>query len=101
MIPVHVGVVKNTKNATVHNLFMKKLEIGAMYEHYKGTKVKVLFSGFDSETLKPVVIYTHLEDGIVWVRLKKMFLENINVNGKKIERFKKIKTKILIKPRKK
>lgn len=80
---------------------MKKLEIGGIYKHFKGFKVKVLWDGFSSETLEPLVIYMHLEDGIVWARPKKMFLEKITVNGKKVERFKKINQKILIKPRKK
>ena len=79
---------------------MKKIEIGAIYKHYKGTKVKVFWEGFHSETLEPVVIYMHLEDGVVWVRSKKMFLENVKVNGKPILRFKKISQKILIKPSK-
>lgn len=80
---------------------MKKLEIGSMYQHYKGTKVKVVGECFHSETLEPMVIYLHLEDGVFWVRPKKMFLENVVVGGKKVERFKKIKSKILIKPSKK
>ncbi len=93
---------------------MKKLEIGAVYRHYKGTKAKVIGEAINSETLEPMVIYIHLEDGVVWARPKKMFLETITVNGKKVERFKKIKHlpavlpapklvqagKILIKPKK-
>jgi hypothetical protein len=79
---------------------MKKVEIGALYEHYKGTKVKVLGECFHSETMEPLVIYMHLEDGVMWVRPKKMFLELTYVKGKKVERFKKINQKILIKPKK-
>ena len=79
---------------------MKKLEIGAIYKHYKGTKVKVLGEAMHSETLDPMVIYMHLEDGSTWVRPKKMFLENIVINGKKIKRFQKLKQVILIKPSK-
>ena len=80
---------------------MKKLEIGVVYKHYKGTRAKVIGEAFNSETREPMVIYIHLEDGVVWVRPKKMFLEMVNVKGKKVERFKKINQKILIKPRKK
>ena len=79
---------------------MKKLEIGAIYEHYKGTKVKVLGECFHSETEEPMVIYMHLEDGATWVRPKQMFLENVKIKGKNIERFKKIKQTVLIKPKK-
>lgn len=76
----------------------KKLEIGGLYEHYKGTKVKVLGECLHSENLESMVIYMHLEDGATWARPKKMFLEDVKINGKKVERFKKIKSKILIKP---
>ena len=79
---------------------MKNLEIGGVYKHYKGTKVKILGEGFHSETLEPLVIYLHLEDGVIWVRPKKMFSEKIIFNGKKVERFKKVKQNILIKPSK-
>lgn len=79
---------------------MKKLEIGGIYEHYKGTKVKVITEGFHSETLEPVVVYIHLEDGVVWVRPKEMFLESVIIKGKKVERFKKIKSITKIKPNK-
>ena len=47
---------------------MKKLEIGAVYKHYKGTKVKVICEAFHSETQEPLVIYMHLEDGVIWAR---------------------------------
>jgi len=70
---------------------MKKIEIGAIYKHYKGTKVKVLLEATHSETLEPMVVYMHLEDGVIWVRPKKMFLENVKIGNKKVERFKKIK----------
>ncbi|HNW71773.1 MAG TPA: DUF1653 domain-containing protein [Candidatus Paceibacterota bacterium] len=77
-----------------------KLEIGSIYRHYKGTKVKVLGEALHSETLEPMVIYMHLEDGITWVRPKKMFLEKVKIGKKLVLRFQKIKTKIIIKPKK-
>ncbi len=80
---------------------MNNLKIGAIYKHYKGTKAKVLWEGFHSETLEPLVFYMHLEDGVVWARPKKMFLEKVKVGNKKVNRFQKINQKILIKPSKK
>lgn len=79
---------------------MKKLEIGAIYKHYKGTKVKVLGECLHSETLEPMVIYIHLEDGVTWARPKEMFLGNVIFNGKEVERFEKVDGEILIKPSK-
>lgn len=78
---------------------MKNLEIGAVYKHYKGSKVKVLFEAKDSETQDHLVIYIHLEDGGIWARPKHMFLENIILDGKEIERFQKIDQEILIQPK--
>lgn len=79
---------------------MKKLEIGEIYRHYKGTKVKVLGVCLHSETQEPLVIYIHLEDGATWARPKEMFLENVIVDGKEVERFKMIDSEIIIRPSK-
>ena len=79
---------------------MKNLEIGAIYKHYKGTKVKVVGEALHSETMEPMVIYIHLEDGASWARPKEMFLENVIVNGVEMERFEKVDSEILIKPSK-
>jgi hypothetical protein len=79
---------------------MKKLEIGAIYKHYKGTKVKVLSEGLHSESLEPMVVYMHLEDGATWIRPKEMFLGNVIVDRKEVERFQKINVEVLIKPSK-
>ena len=79
---------------------MKNLEIGAIYKHYKGTKVKVIGEALHSETMEPMVIYIHLEDGVTWARPKEMFLENVIVNGFEMERFEKVDSEILIKPSK-
>ena len=78
---------------------MKSLEIGAIYKHYKGTKVRVLFEALHSENQEHLVVYMHLEDGGIWARPKHMFLENIILNGKEIERFKKMESEVLIKPK--
>ena len=79
---------------------MKNLEIGAIYRHYKGTKVRVLYEALHSESQEYLVVYIHLEDGAIWARPKHMFLENIILDGKEIERFKNIDPEILIKPSK-
>lgn len=79
---------------------MKDLEIGAVYRHYKGTKVKVIGECFHSETEEPMIIYIHLEDGSTWVRPREMFLENVIVYGIEMERFEKIDQEGLIRPSK-
>jgi hypothetical protein len=63
-----------------------------VYEHYKGKRYEVVGVGLDSETMKPVVVYVPLDETTVpfWVRPYEMFLEFVDVDGKKVERFKKI-----------
>jgi uncharacterized protein len=49
--------------------------------------VKVLAEAYDSETLKKLVVYVHLEEGSIWVRPKKMFLSKVTRDGKTMQRF--------------
>ncbi len=64
------------------------------YLHYKGKFYEVIGVGHHSETFEEVVIYrasfTSPEFGpnALWVRPKKMFLEEVEVGGKKVPRFK-------------
>ena len=66
----------------------KKLQLGK-YEHYKGNRYEVLGVAKHSETLEELVVYRALygEHGL-WVRPLEMFLETVEIEGKKIPRFK-------------
>lgn len=59
------------------------------YEHYKGKRYEVIGIAKHSETFEEVVVYKALygERGL-WVRPLKMFLEEVEVDGKKMPRFK-------------
>jgi len=66
-----------------------ELKIGR-YKHYKGNLYRVIGVAKHSETLEDLVIYETLYDNPkskLWVRPLKMFLEEVEVNGKKIPRF--------------
>ncbi|MGA2417778.1 MAG: DUF1653 domain-containing protein [Candidatus Staskawiczbacteria bacterium] len=66
------------------------LKIGK-YEHYKGGQYEVLGVGKHSETQEEFVVYKALYgEGELWVRPLKTFLEEVNLNGKKVLRFKYI-----------
>lgn len=86
---------------------MKKLEIGAIYKHYKSDHTyQVIGIARHSETLEELVVYKALYDSpefgkdCLWVRPKAMFLENVIVDGVEVERFEKIEQEVLIKPSK-
>ena len=59
------------------------------YKHYKGKYYEVLFMAKYSESLEDLVIYKALYGkNQIWVRPLKMFREKVEVDGKKIPRFK-------------
>lgn len=69
----------------------RTLAEGKKYRHYKGKDYLVLYQAKHSETLEDLVVYQALygERGI-WVRPLEMFLEDVEVDGKLVERFKEL-----------
>ena len=66
------------------------------YRHYKGKLYEVLGVARHSETLEELVVYRALYRsefglGSLWVRPKKMFMENVEIDGKMFPRFQIIK----------
>ncbi len=60
------------------------------YRHYKGKEYEVFGVAKHSETLEELVVYKALyqaEGENLWVRPLKMFLEEIEIEGKKMPRF--------------
>ncbi len=58
---------------------MNKLQIHGIYKHFKGDYYLVEDVGIDSETNEECVIYRKLyEDGSLYIRPKKMFLERVD-----------------------
>ena len=68
----------------------KSIKIGR-YEHFKGKQYRVLGVGRHSESLEELVIYQALYgEHDFWIRPLNMFLEEAEVDGKKVPRFKYI-----------
>ncbi len=72
--------------------FLKMVKPGR-YQHYKGKFYKVLGVARHSESLEEFVLYealyeTEFGPTSFWVRPKKMFMENVIVDGKEMPRFK-------------
>lgn len=69
----------------------KSLKMG-IYQHYKGKEYQVMGIARHSESLENLVVYRALYGKKeFWVRPLKMFLENVEADGKKMPRFKFIK----------
>jgi hypothetical protein len=58
------------------------------YRHYKGGRYSVLGVVRHSETLEPMVLYKPLDSDVgLWVRPYAMFLETVDIDGRKQLRF--------------
>lgn len=66
--------------------------VPGIYLHYKNLKYEVLGVALHSETLEPMVVYRPLYEtkAPLWVRPYDMFVETIEVDGKKVPRFRKL-----------
>jgi len=66
---------------------MNDLKLGK-YRHYKGKIYEVIGLAKHSETLEELVVYCTVDDkNDMWARPAKMFLEEVEIDGKKIPRF--------------
>lgn len=63
-----------------------------LYEHYKGKRYRVIGVAKHSETLEDLVAYEPQYESVskLWVRPREMFLEEVEVEGKKVPRFRYI-----------
>ena len=67
---------------------MAEIKIGGIYRHYKNKEYKVLALATHTETLEEMVVYQALYgEEAVWVRPLAMFMEMVEIDGKKIPRF--------------
>lgn len=68
------------------------LETG-IYRHYKGNTYRVIGVAKHSETLEDLVVYESLcqsDTSQLWVRPLAMFIEEVEVDGKRVPRFARI-----------
>ncbi len=59
------------------------------YRHYQGNEYEVVGTARHSETEEPLVVYRTLYgDFSLWVRPLAMFVETVEVDGRRVPRFK-------------
>ena len=62
------------------------------FRHYKGGLYEYICEARHSETEEEFVVYRPLyNDSGIWVRPKKMFFEDVIVDGRKVPRFQEVK----------
>ena len=65
-----------------------------IYQHYKGKQYEVIGEVTHSETMEKMILYKALYGKYdLWVRPKAMFMETVNVEGRRIKRFTYVGTK--------
>lgn len=68
----------------------ENLEPG-LYRHFKGGMYQLLYLAQNSEDSQLLVIYRSMEDGKIWSRPVRMWVEEVEVDGKKVPRFERVK----------
>ncbi|MDO8610212.1 MAG: DUF1653 domain-containing protein [bacterium] len=66
------------------------IKIGGLYRHYKNKLYKVIGIAKDCNTFEDIVVYEAQYEnplGKLWVRPLKKFLEEVEIDGKKVKRF--------------
>lgn len=76
--------------AIIFNFVIMDKSILGKYRHFKGGMYEVVGVTKHSETLEEMVLYRHDGEEEMWVRPYNMFFEEIERDGKKMQRFEKI-----------
>lgn len=66
----------------------EQVAVGARYMHYKQLSYKVLAIALREEDNEPCVVYqAEYDDSLTWIRPVGNWLEEVEVEGKKVKRF--------------
>ena len=67
---------------------MDQIKVNGIYKHFKGNTYRVLGVARHSESLEELVVYQHIDgEKEIWARPIAMFLDEADVDGKKVPRF--------------
>lgn len=102
LVPVLGYFLSTLTLPPIKKLWIKQFEKTSLfatsdtYEHYKGKRYRLIGIAKNSETLEDYVVYKALctdpdfGEGQLWIRPKDMFFGTVEVEGKEVERFRKI-----------
>lgn len=77
-------------NFTLDFIYMNSTQFN-YFQHFKGGFYRVLFTAMDSETLETLIVYQAMYgENDIWVRPEKNFFSFVEINGKKVPRFRKL-----------
>ncbi len=87
----NIGVKKVEQEEIKEEVKPLKEVTKGRYIHFKGNEYEVIGVAKDSETQEEYVVYKAMygDEGL-WIRSKAMFCEIVEVDGKKVNRFKKL-----------
>jgi hypothetical protein len=69
----------------------RQVSVGARYMHYKQLSYKVVALALREEDNEPCVIYqAEYGDNLTWIRPVASWVEEVELDGKKVKRFTKI-----------
>ncbi len=68
--------------------------LSGYYRHYKGKTYHIIAEAIHAETKEHIIVYQQEHNSQIWARPKSMFLEEVDVGGKKVPRFEYIGTSI-------
>lgn len=70
---------------------MHQVIVGGYYLHYKQRKYKVVTVALREEDNEPCVVYeAEYMPGVTWIRPLANWLEEVEVDGKRVKRFTKV-----------
>lgn len=69
----------------------QQVTVGARYVHYKQLSYKVLALALREEDNEPCVVYqAEYGDKVTWIRPVSSWVEDVEIDGKRVRRFTKI-----------
>ena len=76
------------KSVNKNNELDKRTIKPGKYRHFKGSEYQVIDTTYHSETLELMVLYRPLYgEGALWVRPYDLFIESLEIEGKRCLRF--------------